>query len=65
MTIAGQVSADDHFAIFDISGKKKIHFGNDQKLADLLEWNLTEDSIVLTHEKSEDQKLKNPKWGIF
>ena len=37
VSIAGVVCGNDNFAIFDISSTKKIHFGNDQKLADLLE----------------------------
>ena len=65
VSIAGELSSDDNFAIFDISATKKIHFGNDPKLADLLEWTLNEDSIVLANEKSEAQKLKNLKWGEF
>ena len=63
VSIAGESSSDDNFAIFDISASKKIHFGNDPKLADLLEWTLNEDSIVLANEKSEAQKQKNVKWG--
>ena len=63
MSIGGEVSTEDNFAIFDISATKKLHFGNSLGLAELLEWTLTEDSIVLTSEKSDAQKQKNQKWG--
>ena len=34
-----------------------------QNLAEILEWNLHEESVILTAEKSDVQKAKNPKWS--
>ena len=34
-----------------------------QNLAEILEWNLHEESVILTAEKSAAQKAKNPKWS--
>ena len=34
-----------------------------QNLAEILEWNLHEESVILTAGKSDVQKAKNPKWS--